>query len=673
MRYKIGIIEDDVKIAELLKERLEKYGFDTWVCQDFVDVAEQVLANDLKLILLDINLPCYDGYFWCKKIRQSSMIPIIFLSARSMDLDQIYAIESLALGAGNFIIYIFAFLFIGYSSWAFLGSRGKQLGIYTILGMSPKQMKKMLFGENMLIGMGALTAGLISGILFSGLFFKLIRNIFVTISFEMYLPIVPIFITLCLFTAMFLVIGFITPYFISSKKIIWFLKSDKSYAENIRLSISRILLSVLLLVMTATAITLPHIENMIGDFWTPVVFLCVVSSIFLITPQIGAVYAEVKRHSKKHLKGINLFADSEVSAALKENEHMMSLNAVLLTMSFLAICALGSMQNNVVKDVENITPFAYMYIERPGNNRALQDIAFLDNELLSVSSIQKVKYDILRKEFTYGFLRESDFNRILSVKGKEHINLSENDVLILPGDSNRDLDKFSIYQEVEELFETASISAENAKVIDQAVSTTGAYQTIYVVNDKSWDRLKAQNANYLYIESFTVYEDSNWLQHLKKAEELEQVLAHDDANYDYSYAFTTLGNYYNTELLMRKLCTFVGFSVSLIFLVASISLIYFRLYTSLEREQKKYDSMYKLGFSTKEMYRTLGRKIKLLLWIPFLIAIIVMWAGILYIDSQSTISSFSMLGKYSIVFIVLYFVFYQIVIRVYRSKFVESL
>lgn len=93
MKYKIGIIEDDVKIAELLKEHLEKYGFDIWVCQDFTNVAEQVLTNNLKLILLDINLPCYDGFFWCKKIRQSSMIPIIFLSARSMDLDQIYAIE----------------------------------------------------------------------------------------------------------------------------------------------------------------------------------------------------------------------------------------------------------------------------------------------------------------------------------------------------------------------------------------------------------------------------------------------------------------------------------------------------------------------------------------------------------------------------------------------------
>lgn len=93
MNYKIGIVEDDIKIAELLKEHLKKYGFEIWVCEDFTNVDEQVLNNNLQLLLLDINLPHYDGFFWCKKIRQHSTIPILFLSARNMDLDQIYAIE----------------------------------------------------------------------------------------------------------------------------------------------------------------------------------------------------------------------------------------------------------------------------------------------------------------------------------------------------------------------------------------------------------------------------------------------------------------------------------------------------------------------------------------------------------------------------------------------------
>lgn len=93
MGYKIGIVEDDIKIAKLLKEHLKKYGFELWVCDDFSNVDKQVLNNNLQLVLLDINLPSYDGFFWCKKIRQQSRIPIIFLSARNLDLDQVYAIE----------------------------------------------------------------------------------------------------------------------------------------------------------------------------------------------------------------------------------------------------------------------------------------------------------------------------------------------------------------------------------------------------------------------------------------------------------------------------------------------------------------------------------------------------------------------------------------------------
>lgn len=93
MKYKIGIIEDDVMIADLLKNQLQKYGFDIWVCQDFSAIDAQVNACAPHLLLLDINLPYYDGFFWCKKIRQFSTIPILFVSARNMDLDQIYAIE----------------------------------------------------------------------------------------------------------------------------------------------------------------------------------------------------------------------------------------------------------------------------------------------------------------------------------------------------------------------------------------------------------------------------------------------------------------------------------------------------------------------------------------------------------------------------------------------------
>lgn len=614
----------------------------------------------------------YFSYFISSAV--TIMIFYLFTAAAfHPDLNEIQngSTLALALAAGNFIIYGFSFLFIGYSSWAFLGSRGKQLGIYTILGMSPKQMKKMLFGENMVIGMTALAVGLISGILFSGLFFKLIRNIFVTISFDIYFPIIPILITMLLFIVLFLIIGLFIPRFISHKKVLWFLKSDKSYAKNIQISKWSILLSILVLGVTIVVI-IPNVGNLLGDLWTYVVFLCVICLIFLTTPQICAIYSAIKKHSKNHLKGIHLFADSEVSTAAKENRHMMSLNAVLLTMSFLAICALGSMQSNVIQDVETIAPFAYMYIERPNNTHAEKDIRFLDNELLKDENIQKIQYEILRKQFTYGFIKESDFNKILTAKGKQTIDLAKDEVVILPGSSDMKLSSLSLLPEVTDIFNKNSLNITHINTINQIVSISGGFKQIYVIKDENWTQINHQKQDELYIESFIAYHDNNWLNHLAISEKLEHVLEHDDNDYDYTYAFITLGNYYDTELLMRKLCTFVGFSISLLFLIASISIIYFRLYTTLERERKKYNSMYKLGFSTKEMYQTLSKKIKLLLWVPFSVAIFVMWIGILYIDSQSLVSSLRMSLNYSVIFIILYFVFYQFVIRIYRNKFTEK-
>lgn len=93
MNYTIGIIEDDLKIATLLKEYLEHYGYKTWVCKEFNEIHKQVDQNKPDLLLLDINLPTFDGFFWCKKIRQQSHLPIIFLSARQLDVDQVYALS----------------------------------------------------------------------------------------------------------------------------------------------------------------------------------------------------------------------------------------------------------------------------------------------------------------------------------------------------------------------------------------------------------------------------------------------------------------------------------------------------------------------------------------------------------------------------------------------------
>lgn len=100
MKYKILIIEDDVDIGTLLKEYLDKYNLDARIVKDFDNVMTDFEEYEPNIVLLDINLPKFDGFYWCKKIRQKSNIPIIFISARDSGMDQIMALES---GADDYI------------------------------------------------------------------------------------------------------------------------------------------------------------------------------------------------------------------------------------------------------------------------------------------------------------------------------------------------------------------------------------------------------------------------------------------------------------------------------------------------------------------------------------------------------------------------------------------
>jgi DNA-binding response OmpR family regulator len=98
--YKILIIEDDEVIREQLKDLLERYGYEVVVAQDFDDVAGWAVVRRPDLVILDLNLPVYDGYHVCRQIRQFSSVPIVVVTSRDSEMDELM---SLNLGADDFI------------------------------------------------------------------------------------------------------------------------------------------------------------------------------------------------------------------------------------------------------------------------------------------------------------------------------------------------------------------------------------------------------------------------------------------------------------------------------------------------------------------------------------------------------------------------------------------
>ncbi|MEG1411161.1 MAG: response regulator transcription factor [Terrisporobacter sp.] len=89
----IFIIEDDKALSREISLTLSKWGYDVKEVENFENITDEVLNTNPKLILMDINLPCYDGFYWCSQIRNFLKVPIIFISSRDNDMDIIMSVN----------------------------------------------------------------------------------------------------------------------------------------------------------------------------------------------------------------------------------------------------------------------------------------------------------------------------------------------------------------------------------------------------------------------------------------------------------------------------------------------------------------------------------------------------------------------------------------------------
>ena len=97
---KIMIVEDEPTIRSLLGETIAKWGLDTVLCDDFKQIMNIFLEEKPHLVLMDINLPIFDGFYWCSQIREVSNVPIMFLSSRNTPMDMVMAMN---MGGDDFI------------------------------------------------------------------------------------------------------------------------------------------------------------------------------------------------------------------------------------------------------------------------------------------------------------------------------------------------------------------------------------------------------------------------------------------------------------------------------------------------------------------------------------------------------------------------------------------
>ena len=108
-QYKVMIIEDDLNAAQSISNFLEAWGFQCIYLENFQEVTEEFVKYKPEIVLLDITLPRYNGYYWCEEIRKISKVPIIFISSTSDNLNMILAMN---MGGDDFVIKPFDLNFL---------------------------------------------------------------------------------------------------------------------------------------------------------------------------------------------------------------------------------------------------------------------------------------------------------------------------------------------------------------------------------------------------------------------------------------------------------------------------------------------------------------------------------------------------------------------------------
>lgn len=91
---KILVIEDDLVLAKELILLCKRWGFDAVYANQFQEITKEYVTHQPDLVLMDINLPYYDGFYWCEQIRNISKVPLLYLSSRDQNADKVMAMAA---------------------------------------------------------------------------------------------------------------------------------------------------------------------------------------------------------------------------------------------------------------------------------------------------------------------------------------------------------------------------------------------------------------------------------------------------------------------------------------------------------------------------------------------------------------------------------------------------
>ena len=561
----------------------------------------------------------------------------------------------------SIVSMLFSFVLILYSVSNFLRNRSKQFAILNIIGASKGQFNKLIFFENIIISIFALLVGIITGIIFSKIFLMIAQSMINGLNLYFYFPLIPLLLTVFLMGGLFLLISLIAPVILRKKRIIDLLKKEELAEKNY------FLLSLAAVIVILFPTIYFHIKKEFFTFIYILDLLSCISTSYFIFNLIFNVYNFFMEKSGRIYVNNNLIKLSNFKYKVNTNIKTMAATMILFSIILTAFVYIVGAPMNVTEDTEKIMPYSYMYANWEDEAEGERKAKLIADELKSADGFKKltISYAELKNKartVRHIILSNTMYNEVADFLNREKINLSDNEYFLVGVDGkSKPILPDVVKNEISDHGITKEIGTDK-----RIISVSGYFTSVTVISDKSYESISSalvKDRIYAFTQSDLTNGGSEDLANIKKLigfEEGKESLI--------SYIF-----YYDFENLTRRLVSYVGSILCISFLIGIASIIYSRLYSSVEEESKKYSIMIKMGLSKDELKDILASTLRWLFILPFITALIISWI-IISIVNQMIVTSYTNLTIIcSFIYLLTEFILYMTIKRKYQEKILNNI
>lgn len=577
----------------------------------------------------------------------------------------------------EFIIYGFSFLFVLYSTSAFIKSRKKEYGLLTTFGISKSQLNQMLILENTIIGCVAIIVGLLVGALLLKVFLMILSLVLgLDEILPFYISMEAIGLTAFLFFIMFEFNSIIVVWSLRTNAIMDVFRGTTKAKKEPNFSW---ILSILSLSTIGYAYYLAYTANMMSMMWRmfPILALIIPGTYFLFTQLSIACTNLLKRSKHYYYRYLNLLIISDFTYKLKDNARLLFFSAILSAVAFTSSGVIYGLFQSVITETERFIP---------------QDVSIVSQSNVDKDEFQK-EINRIKKEFRKANI---DFTSavINSVRTEAYTDTNN-----WKEAEQHTFFSFSNYRKLTEMSEQTStfqptpntgyllindflsqIRLETPKklsfefdhqLLDIKLKTANTNNNLFtsfpiIISDDLYNRLYERSSEdeiyYNYIMHIP-----NWINHKEKTKTIL-----DSVDFEVAYPESKAEFYVNMKDSMSY-SFFFGIFISVLFFLVAGSILYFRLYQNIDKDLDHFHSLYRLGLTESEMKKIITKQLGFLFFIPFFVAVI--HASFAFKALQNMLASSILLP--SIVVIMAYFIVHFInfifIRKLYTAKLKKAM